>query len=69
MEEINGRKIYSLKDVFDAFKQTNEDFYTIKFMGDNRILSIEVKKSQQRNPEILRKYDIPAGERLGAVTQ
>jgi S1-C subfamily serine protease len=68
VEEINGRKIYSLKDVSDAFKNTSEDFYTIKFMGDNRILPIEVKKAQQRQQEILRKYEILPAERL-EVTQ
>ncbi|MBN1972073.1 MAG: trypsin-like peptidase domain-containing protein [Sedimentisphaerales bacterium] len=68
VEEINGRKIYSLKDVSDALKQTSEDFYSFKFMGDNRILPIEVKKARQRHDEILKKYDIPAAERL-EVTQ
>ena len=58
VHEINGKKIYSLNDVSDAFKKTDSDFYAIKFMGDNRILPIEVKKAQQRQPEILRKYDI-----------
>ncbi|MEJ2649677.1 MAG: trypsin-like peptidase domain-containing protein [Sedimentisphaerales bacterium] len=68
VDEINGRKIYCLKDVSDAFKQTSDDFYTMKFMGDNRVLPIEVKKALERQPEILRKYEIPAAERL-EVTQ
>ncbi len=58
VDEINGHKIYSLKDVSDAFKDTSNDFYTIRFMGDNRILPIEVKKAQQRQAEILRKYEM-----------
>jgi S1-C subfamily serine protease len=64
VDEINGKKIFCLKDVSDAFKQGSEDFYTIKFMGDDRILPIEMKKAQQRQEEILRKYEIPAAERL-----
>lgn len=64
VDEINGRKIYSLKDVSDAFKQASDDFYTIKFMGDNRVFPIEVKKAQQRQQAIMDKYDIPAAERL-----
>ena len=68
VDEINGRKIYCLKDVSDAFKDTSDDFYSIKFMGDNRVFPIEVKRAQQRQPEILRKYEIPAAERL-EVTQ
>lgn len=62
LEEINGRKIYSLNDVSEAFKNPNGDFYTLKFMGDNRILPVEVKKAQQRQPEILRKYGLDPNE-------
>ncbi|MBN2589110.1 MAG: trypsin-like peptidase domain-containing protein [Sedimentisphaerales bacterium] len=68
LEEINGHKIYSLNDVSDAFKNPSGDFYSIKFMGDNRILPIEVKKARDRQQDILNKYEIPAGERL-EVTQ
>jgi S1-C subfamily serine protease len=64
VDEINGKKIFCLKDVSDAFKQSSDDFYTIKFMGDDRMLPIEMKKAQQRQEEILRKYEISAAERL-----
>jgi S1-C subfamily serine protease len=68
VDEINGQKIFSLKDVSDAFQKTDADFYIIKFMGDNRVLPIEVKKAHQRQDEILQKYDIKPAERL-EVTQ
>lgn len=46
------------------FQQTVDDFYTIKFMGNNRILPIDAKKAQLRHQLILNKYHIPAEARL-----
>ena len=64
IESINDISIKSLNDVYKAFKQTSEDFYTIKFMDDDLILPIDAKKAQQRNPIILQKYNIPSEARL-----
>jgi S1-C subfamily serine protease len=65
VESINGAKISSLKDVQNAFKQTTDGFYTIKFMGNNRILPIDSKAARERHQPILEKYHIPAEARLG----
>jgi hypothetical protein len=64
IEKINGVKIHGLADVLKAFKQTEEDFYEITFMGNNRILPLDSKKANQRHMSILEKYNIPAEARL-----
>lgn len=64
VESINGIPIWSIDDVYKAFKQPVEDFYIIKFMGSNRILPIDAKKAQLRHQGILNKYHIPAETRL-----
>lgn len=64
VESINGINIHGLNDVHDAFKKSTDSFYTIRFMGDNRILRIDAQKAQQRHQLILEKYSIPAESRL-----
>jgi hypothetical protein len=60
IESINDVAIYGLDDVYKAFKQTDADFYRLKFMGDNRILPIDAETAHARHKIILDKYDIPA---------
>jgi hypothetical protein len=60
VESINGMSIWSLDDVYEAFKQNVDDFYSIKFMGDNRTLPIDAKKARLRQQLILNKYQVPA---------
>ena len=64
VETINGVTIWSLDDVYKAFKQSVDDFYVIKFMGNNQILPIDAKKAQLRHQIVLDKYNIPAEARL-----
>ncbi len=64
VESINGIAIWSLDDVYKAFKQAVGDFYTIKFLGNNQPLSIDAKKARLRHQLILDKYHIPAEARL-----
>ncbi|OHB78215.1 MAG: hypothetical protein A2Z25_23580 [Planctomycetes bacterium RBG_16_55_9] len=64
VESINGTKIDGLDDVHNAFDQVTDGFYTIKFMGNNRLLPIDAKAARLRNPSILGKYQIPAEARL-----
>ncbi|MBN2313957.1 MAG: trypsin-like peptidase domain-containing protein [Sedimentisphaerales bacterium] len=64
VESINDITINSLEDVHNAFKETTARFYTIKFMGSNRILPIDGQAARARNQSILKKYQIPAEVRL-----
>ncbi len=64
VESINGITIWSLDDVYKAFNQAVDDFYIIKFLGNNQTLSIDAKKARLRNQLILDKYHIPAKARL-----
>jgi S1-C subfamily serine protease len=64
VESINGIKIWSLDDVYKVFQRDVDDFYSIKFMDDNRTLPIDAKKARERHQLILNKYHIPAETRL-----
>ena len=64
VESINGIDIWSLDDVYKAFQQNVDDFYSIKFMSDNRTLPIDAKKARLRQQLILNKYHVPAEIRL-----
>ncbi|MBW7992459.1 MAG: serine protease [Planctomycetes bacterium] len=64
VESINGISIWSLDDVYKAFGQNVDDFYSIKFLGDNRTLPIDAKKARLRHQLILNKYQVPAETRL-----
>lgn len=67
VESINDVKIHALDDVLKAFKQTTDRFYTIKFMGNKRILPIDAEAARRRHQPILEKYHIPAEARLEAT--
>lgn len=67
VESIDGIKIHGLDDVHNVFKQTTSRFFTIKFMGNNRILPIDAKAARLRHQPILEKYHIPAEAHLETV--
>lgn len=64
VETINGKPIWSLDDVQKAFADPIDGYHSLKFMGDNRILPLDAEKAEIRQPEILKKYQIPAEARL-----
>jgi S1-C subfamily serine protease len=64
VESINGIEIHGLDDVYNAFRQTTDRFYEIKFMGTNRFLPIDAELARRRHKLILEKYHIPAEVRL-----
>ena len=64
LESINGINIHSLDDVLDAFKQSTDPFYTIKFLGNNNVLRLDSEAAGRRHQPILDKYNIPAEARL-----
>ena len=64
VESIDGIDIHNLNDIIDSLKESGNSFYTISFLGDNRILRIDAEKARQRHQTILEKYNIPAESRL-----
>jgi len=64
VESINGVNIHGLQDIYNVFKQSEDSFYTIRFMGNNRILRINSEGARHIHQSILEKYDIPAEARL-----
>lgn len=66
VEKINGIAIYSLGDVYEAFKKPAGGFHVLEFMGSKSPLIIDAEKASKKQPEILKKYDIPSEARLEA---
>jgi S1-C subfamily serine protease len=64
IKSINGNQIWDLNDVWGNLEKTSGDFYEIKFMDIERPLIIDAKAAQARQPDILKKYDIPEQTRL-----
>ncbi len=64
VESVNGINIHSLDDVLNAFKQSTDSFYTIRFLGNNNILRLDSETARRRHQPILEKYNIPAEVRL-----
>ncbi|MBN2181500.1 MAG: trypsin-like peptidase domain-containing protein [Sedimentisphaerales bacterium] len=64
VESINETTIYSLNDIYKAFKKSEDTFYTIRFMGNDRILRINAENARRVHQSILEKYDIPAEARM-----
>jgi len=67
VDEINGKPIRTLKDVYDAFQEesSDEEFHIIKLMGEGRPLVLERSRIEEAQARITEKYNIPLDHRLG----
>ena len=63
IDEINGRRIESLDDVIDAFKNNAKDQHIIKF-ASGTVECLDKAGGDSANGEILSTYGIPADRRL-----
>ena len=64
IESVNGVQIWSMGDLQKVFEEGTGEFFVLKFMGDTRVLSIDVKKAKERQEAILQNYGVPAAARL-----
>ena len=62
--EINGKKIRTLEDVFEAFKETSE-WYVIRLLGKGRPLVLEREAVEEAKRRILDRYGVLREEYLG----
>jgi len=67
VDEVNGVKIKTLKDVDDALKKKDGDgkFIIIKLLEKNRPLVLKRELAEKANPQIMQTYDVPAASYLG----
>lgn len=67
VDEINGVKIKSLKDVKDALmkKDAKADFVVIKLLEKGRPLVLKRDLAEAAHPRIMQTYNIPADSYLG----
>jgi hypothetical protein len=63
VDEVNGRRIKSIEDIFSAFDE-RADFYVIKFAGGGRPLVLERKAIEEARPRIRERYDVTAEKNL-----
>jgi S1-C subfamily serine protease len=64
LEQINGVAMHSLEAVHEAFEARDVAFYSLKFMGEDRVLPLDAEAAHGRQDAILEKYQIPAEARL-----
>ncbi|MDP6893648.1 MAG: serine protease, partial [Verrucomicrobiota bacterium] len=63
IDKINGKRIESLEDLIDAFKNNDKNQHLIKF-GSGTIESLDTEKANQAHKDILETYSIPSDRRL-----
>ncbi len=66
VETVNGLDIHGLSDLRDAFAQSRDGFCIIRFMGATAPLILDSAKANQRHPNIMAKYQVPAEANLEA---
>lgn len=69
IDSINGKKIHTLQDVADAFKddvaeEGKEDFHVIRALGEGRPLVIERAIAQDAHLRIMQKYNVNSDSRI-----
>jgi hypothetical protein len=61
VEQVNGRKIYSIKDIKDALGAVPVDGYHVfKFLGDDTQMILDAQQAAQKHSIILEKYQVPS---------
>jgi S1-C subfamily serine protease len=64
LTSINGKDILSLDDVVSSVAQHQDGYQVLRFLDKNRPLILNTAEANKDNPEILKKYQIPAPARL-----
>jgi len=62
--EVNGRKIRRLRDLKAAFAAPRDGFHVVRFVGMDDFVVLDVKAVEAAEPELLRRYGVPAAERF-----
>lgn len=65
VDEINGVKIKSLKDVQTALAKKDKPFVEIRLLEKNRPLVLKRELAEAAHPRIMQNYNIPADAYLG----
>ncbi|MGI9244283.1 MAG: PDZ domain-containing protein, partial [Verrucomicrobiales bacterium] len=67
VDEINGQKIRTLQDVYDALNVTDGDreFVTIKCLGQSRPIVLETSRVEAAQKRIIEKYNVIKDHYLG----
>ena len=63
VDEINGKRIESLKDLIEAFESNDKPQHLIKF-ASGTIESLDKEKASQAHKDILNTYGVPTDRRL-----
>ena len=67
VDEINGKKIRTLKDVHEALQNPEPEggFHVIRFLGEGRPMVIEASRVAAANQRVTEKYSVTEDHRLG----
>ncbi|MBN1863687.1 MAG: trypsin-like peptidase domain-containing protein [Victivallales bacterium] len=64
VDSVNGRTVYSMRDLKDSLENSEQDLVEISFMGYDVPLIISRSAATEQGPAILRRYHVEEGERL-----
>jgi S1-C subfamily serine protease len=64
VERVNGRTVYGLEDLVEAFEGHDGDYHFIEFSNFNRFGVLDRRGAEKANPEILNSYGIGEDRRL-----
>ena len=65
VDEVNGVKVKTLKDVHDALAKDNGDYIIISLLGNGRPIVIERAKVESAQKRIQEKYNVIKDYYLG----
>ena len=67
VDEVNGKKIKTLQDVYDALNVTDDsrEFVTIKCVGQSRPIVFETSRVESAQRRIIEKYNVIKDHYLG----
>lgn len=64
IESINGKDIWNLRDIQQAFSDPQAQSFRIQFLHNLQPLILDAAQARQNHPQILDKYQIPSDHRL-----
>ena len=68
VDEVNGKKIKTLKDLADAFSQQT-DRYVIKVIGTGLPIVLERKDVEAARERIMSRYNVSSEQNLSDIPQ
>jgi len=64
LDEVNGKKIHSMKDLVEAIESNEEDYHRFTFIQGERMEALEREAADEATADVLNTYQIPIDRRI-----